>query len=150
MEPQNPKTRTIQNRNAGRGNLCSPSHSQAVPPIQSFLLEAIDLAIQAADDVLGGLDGGLAVPLTLPSLDAFDLLLAAAQFGCNLVTDAAVLGAVLVAVHNELHAARLTGAVLLGAVLAECAPLVVAAAVKGLVKEAHFDIVELQLKRQYV
>lgn len=135
---------------AGRGNVYSQFSSQAVPPIQSFLLEVIDLAIQVADDVLGGLDGGLAVSLALPSLDAVNLLLAAAQFGCDLVTDSAVLGAVLVAVHDELHTAGLTGAVLLGAVLAEGAPLVVAAAVKGLVKEAHFEMVELRLKRQYV
>ncbi|KFY30005.1 hypothetical protein V494_08330 [Pseudogymnoascus sp. VKM F-4513 (FW-928)] len=132
---------------AERGDVCSQFHSQAVPPIQSFLLEVIDLAIEAADDVLGGLDGGLAVSLALPSLDAVDLLLAAAQFGRDLVTDAAVLGAVLVAVHDELHAAGLTGAVLLGTVLAEGAPLVVAAAVKSLVEEAHFEMAELQLKQ---
>jgi hypothetical protein len=135
---------------AGRGNVYSQFSSQAVPPIQSFLLEVIDLAIQVADDVLGGLDGGLAVSLALPSLDALDLLLAAAQFGRDLVADAAVLGAVLVAVHDELHTAGLTSAVLLGTVLAEGAPLVVAAAVKGLVKEAHFETVGLQLKRQCV
>lgn len=130
--------------------MCSQSHSQTVPPVQSFLLKAIDLAIEALDDILGGLDGGLAVSLALPSLDAVNLLLTSAQFGRDLVTDAAVLRAVLVAVHDELHAASLTGAVLLGTVLAECAPLVVATAVKGLVEEAHFEMVELQLKRQYV
>ncbi|KFZ14983.1 hypothetical protein V502_05826 [Pseudogymnoascus sp. VKM F-4520 (FW-2644)] len=147
MEPQNPKNQSNTKQKRGEGESVLTISSQAVPPIQSFLLEGTDLTIQVVDDVLGGLDGGLAVPLTLPSLDAVDFLLAPAQFGHNLVTDAAVLRAVLVAVHDELHATSLAGAVLLGAVLAECAPLVVAAAVKGLVEEAHFEMVELQLKQ---
>ncbi|KFY76779.1 hypothetical protein V498_09502 [Pseudogymnoascus sp. VKM F-4517 (FW-2822)] len=128
----------------------SPVHRHSIHNGEHRAVKVCDLAIEALDDILGGLDGGLAVSLALPSLDAVNLLLTSAQFGRDLVTDAAVLRAVLVAVHDELHATGLTGAVLLGTVLAECAPLVVATAVKGLVEEAHFEMVELQLKRQYV
>lgn len=74
-----------------------------------------------------------------PAFDTFLLL------GDTVVLDGNLLafGALLVygnTGHDQLHAARFTGSVLLGTVLAERPPLEIAALVKLLVEEAHVDM----------
>ena len=74
--------------------------------------------------------------LSLPASNTILLFGSAAILDIELVTDPTLLLDPNV-LHNELHAACLTGAILLSAVLAERTPLEVATLVDLLVKEAH-------------
>jgi hypothetical protein len=74
--------------------------------------------------------------LSLPASNSFLLFGSAAILDIELVTDPTLLVDPDI-LHDELHAARLSSAILLSAVLAERTPLEVAALVDLLVKEAH-------------
>jgi hypothetical protein len=99
--------------------------------IINFLLETIDI-------FLGLLNGGPAAGLPVPSLDFLLLLANAPLLGVNLLADSALI-ADFDGLHDEPHAAGLASAVLLGAMLAEMAPLIVAAGHSVLVVETHCD-----------
>lgn len=104
----------------------------------SFALQVIDFLLQSADVLLSLLNRGSATGLLLPSLDLVFLLADASLLGVDLLADSALL-CDLDGLHDEPHAAGLAGSVLLGAVLAEVAPLVVAASHSVLVIEAHLE-----------
>lgn len=72
----------------------------------------------------------------VPSLDPVNLLLDAVVLGINLSACLALF-CHRVCVHRQLHAAGFASAVLLGAMLAEVSPLVVAAHHLVLVVKAH-------------
>ena len=74
--------------------------------------------------------------LSLPASDTFLFLGFAAVLDIKLVTDPTLLMDMDV-LHDKLHTARLTGSILLSAVLAERTPFEVAALVDLLVEEAH-------------
>jgi hypothetical protein len=99
--------------------------------IINFLLETIDI-------FLGLFNGGPAAGLPVPSLDFLLLLANAPLLGVNLLADSALI-ADFDGLHDEPHAAGLASAVLLGAMLAEMAPLIVATGHSVLVVETHWD-----------
>ena len=100
-------------------------------------LQPIDLALQNFDIAEGLLDAGLvALRLAAPAVVVVDVLGAAAFFRLDLEAQLALFGEPEGLV-DHLHAAGLAGAVLGLAVLAEVAPLPVAAGVDVLFVEAH-------------
>jgi hypothetical protein len=100
-------------------------------------LQSIDLALQNFDIAEGLLDAGLvALRLAAPAVVVVDVLGAAALLGLDLEAQLALFGEPEGLV-DHLHAAGLAGAVLGLAVLAEVAPLPVAAGVDVLFVEAH-------------
>lgn len=97
----------------------------------------IDFAIQASDQVHRFVNRSSEfVPLALPPIDTFDFGCPAPHLGVNLLTQLA-LGPGRNCLHDELHATSFTNPVFLGAVLAEMAPLPVAAHEPVLIEEAH-------------
>lgn len=62
-------------------------------------------------------------------LDTFRLFLAASQFCRDMIAYPASLGPVLEAVHDEFHATCLASSILLGTMLAEPFPFVIAATI---------------------
>ena len=60
-----------------------------------------------------------------------------------MVTYPAYPGPVLEAVHDEFHATCLASSILLGTMLPQRFPFVIAATIKSLVEEAHSDITNL-------
>lgn len=102
-------------------------------------LQSIDLALQNFDIAEGLLDAGLvALRLAAPAVVVVDVFGAAALLGLDLEAQLALFGEPEGLV-DHLHAAGLAGAVLGLAVLAEVAPLPVAAGVDVLFVEAHGD-----------
>lgn len=76
----------------------------------------------------------------LPSVDTLLLLNKAALLCVDLGAKLALV-ALANGVHDQLHTASLAGAILLGAVLAEVAPLVIAAIQLVLLVEAHDSLI---------
>src|SRR5580698_8380410 len=95
--------------------------------------------VEDANGVLGLLDRcGKILKATFlgPELQATDLLLAAAELGVDLVTDAALEGLLLVE-GDELQTTRFTNAVLVGAVVLEVPPLPITAGEDDAFEVAH-------------
>lgn len=74
--------------------------------------------------------------LAIPPRNTVDFGNSTAHLSVDLLTELA-LGSGRNRLHDELHAARLTDSVLLGAVLAKVAPLPIATGKTMLVEEAH-------------
>jgi hypothetical protein len=106
------------------------------PPV-AFAAEIIDLAVETSNQIHCFLNRRTKlVRLALPPPDAVDLCNASAHLRFDLLTKLAFRTR-RNCLHDELHAARLANAVLLGTVLAEMAPLPIAAREAMLVVEAH-------------
>ena len=103
----------------------------------AFATELIDLAIQASDQLHRFVNGRSEfVSFALPSVDTVDLGRPASHLGVDLLAQLA-LGPDRNRCHDELHTTSFTNSVLLGTVLAEVAPLPVAAHEPVLIEEAH-------------
>jgi hypothetical protein len=92
--------------------------------------------LEAINVFFGLLNWGSSARLAVPPLDFLLLLPNASLFGINLLADSAFITN-FDGLHDKPHAASLAGAVLLGAVLAEVTPLIVAAGHSVLVVKAH-------------
>jgi hypothetical protein len=105
--------------------------------------ELVDFVVQSSNHLHRFVDRSTKLaPVALPAIDALNLGGPAAHLGVDLLTELA-LGASGNCLHDELHAAGFTDAVLLGAVLAEVTPLPVAASKSMLVVEAHVSSVRV-------
>jgi hypothetical protein len=102
-------------------------------------VQIVDLGLKGSDLLFGCRNGGFTpVPVfLLPPLDAVLLLSDAVIFGLKLAAQLALLFH-HVRPHDELHAARLTGSVLSGAMLSEVAPFEAAAGHFVLIVVTHF------------
>jgi hypothetical protein len=114
---------------------------ELILPITSFLHQLGNIPIQTIDDVLRSLNGRLSVlaAFPLPAPDTVFLFGFAVILDFQFVADSALCVDMDV-LHHKLHAAGLTGAVLLSTMLAERPPLEVAALEDLLVKETHFTV----------
>jgi hypothetical protein len=111
--------------------------ANCLQPAIAFAAQLIDLAVQASDYVHGLVDRSAKLGVfALPPANAVDLSGSSAHLCVDLVAQLA-LCACWNRLHDELHAARLTHAILLGTVLAEVAPLPVATGKTVLIVEAH-------------
>lgn len=106
-----------------------------------LVVQLLNLSIVLTNSIVRLLDTGTALLASLlvllPRADISDFLLPLACDSVDAKTSLALGRIVGIAVHDELHAAGLAGAVLTWALLLEVAPLEVAAAEDGLVVEAH-------------
>jgi len=111
--------------------------ANCLQPALAFATQFIDLAVQASNYLHRLVDRSAELAsLALPPANAVNFGGPAAHLCVDFVAQLA-LGACGDRLHDELHTARLTHSVLLGAVLAEVAPLPVAAGKTVLVEEAH-------------
>jgi hypothetical protein len=103
----------------------------------AFATQLIDLTVQAPDDLHRLVDRSAELgSLALPPANAVNFSGPSAHLRVDFVAQLA-LGTCRDCLHDELHAARLAHAVLLGAMLSEVAPLPVATGKAVLVEEAH-------------
>lgn len=106
-------------------------------PLLTLAAKVIDFPVEGSNHVRGTIDGSSKlVALALPARDPFDLCSSSSLFRIDLVAQLAFL-AEGNGLHDEFHAARLSGSVLSVAVLSEVAPLPIAACESMLIEEAH-------------
>ena len=106
-------------------------------PAAALAAELVDFVIQSSNHLHRLVDRSTELAaIALPASNAFDLGGPAAHLGVDLLAELA-LGSSGNCLHDELHATRFTDSVFLGTVLAEVAPLPVAASESMLVVEAH-------------
>lgn len=99
--------------------------------------ELVDFVVQSSNQIQRFVDRGTKlVAITLPAVDTFDFGGPPAHLGVDLLAELAF-GPCRNRLHDELHATRFTDSILFGAVLAEMAPLPIAASKSMLVVEAH-------------
>lgn len=116
--------------------------TNALQPAVALAAQLIDLAIQTPDRVQRLVNGRSELgPLALPPVDALHLGGPAPHLRVDLLAELA-LRLDRHRLHDELHAARFANAVLLGAVLAEMAPLPIATGKTVLIEEAHVSTVQ--------
>lgn len=103
----------------------------------AFAVELVDLGIKTSNHLHRFVNGGTElVRFALPPPNAVDLRGPTAHLGFNLLAQLALCSCGN-CLHDELHTARLANSVLLGTVLSEVAPLVIATLEAVLVVEAH-------------
>lgn len=111
--------------------------SDIVEASGSLVQECGNLFVQGVNNVHRLIDGRLEfATVTLPTVDAFHFLLAAAVFCGDLVAECAFLSH-RKRVHDKLHATRFTTSIFAVAVLAEIAPFPVATFETILIVIAH-------------
>lgn len=111
--------------------------------------ELVDFVVQSSNYLQRFVDRSTELAaITLPTINALDLGGPAAHLGVDLLAKLA-LGSCRNCLHDELHATRFTDPVLLGTVLAEVAPLPVAASESMLIVEAHVSSERAGLFRAY-
>jgi hypothetical protein len=118
------------------------SVSNRMQSAMALAAQIMNLAVQDSNDIHGLVNRSAELgSLTLPPPDAIHLGGPSSRLCVNLLAQLA-LGACGDGLHDELHAARLTHSVLLGAVLAEVAPLPIATGKAVLIEEAHVSSVK--------
>lgn len=106
-------------------------------PLLALAAKVVYFPVEGPNHVGGAIDGcSKLAALALPARDSLYLCSSSSLFRVDLVAKLAFL-ALQNGLHDEFHAARLSGSVLSVAVLYEVAPLPVAACESMLVEEAH-------------